>query len=80
MGKQEQPTSFAHKSSFNNFRLGLSNSDPPSSALGMQLDQLVTWGKVLEPHDIERAFNDGRFQGQALWLCNFITYFALELK
>ena len=66
MGAQEQATSFVHKSKFNSFRIGKSNSEPSTSALRMKFDQLVTWSRVLEPHDIERAFNDGRFQDQAL--------------
>ena len=64
MGKQMRPTIFAHQGQFNNFRVGKINSETSSTILRMKFDQLVTWNKVLKPHDIEKAFIEGRFQDQ----------------
>lgn len=51
-----------HKDDFNDLRISKPNSNNNmEEMLPMKFDQLVTWGRILQSHEITQAFNEGRF-------------------
>lgn len=47
---------------FNDLRISKANSNNlVEEMLPLKFDQLVTWTRVLEPHEISMAFDQGRF-------------------
>ena len=75
MGSLNSPTSYTHDTQFSGFRIGRSNSDSDMvKSLRMRFDQLVTWTRILQPHDIQRAFNDGRSQRQGSFHKGFCSW------
>lgn len=47
---------------FNDLRISKANSNNlVEEMLPLKFDQLVTWTRVLQPHEISMAFDQGRF-------------------